>query len=363
MHDGYGRVMAVLASRGHLVDALKGVEPVYWFTPGTRYVRMVEKLVFGDTNHLFALLIPCVAIVLFYLVRHFLGSRWAWGTTAFFVVVPAGNLSFLQYISNAKLGYGEAIASGLFLLGLVLMLRTLPDWGGDERNLTMVTVAGATLAVSMMLRPNFAIAVVWLGAAYAWFALKRKDLAALAAVACGLAVALWLPFHNWFYGGGFYLISQSGATVSVPLGVHDYVTAASDLLHGRVASPSIAVTSHQLQGWLWNPGFLVREALLPLAWALHLVALLGLLVSVWVAARWAATGFTRGTDIAVVAVASLCAHLPMFFIFSTHFRYAMLGWDLNLVVLLVWLVRLLSPALSRGRDMAPAWQANRALVP
>jgi hypothetical protein len=280
-----------------------------------------------------------------------------------FVVMPAGNLSFLQYIANAKLGYGEAIASGLFLLGLVLMLRTLPEWGGQDRNLSMVTVAGVTLAVSMMLRPNFAIAVVWLGAAYAWVSLKRKDVAAFGAVAAGLAVALWLPFHNWFYGGGFYLISQSGATVSVPLGVRDYAAAAGDLLHGRVASPAIALTARQLQGWLWNPGYLVRDALLPLAWALHVVALLGLLVSVWVVARWAATGFTRGTDLAVVAVASLCAHLPMLFIFSTHFRYAMLGWDLNLVVLLVWLVRLLSLAAAPGRAVAPAWNADHALAP
>ena len=363
VHDGLGRMMAMLAGRGELVKALEGFEPVYWFTPGTRYVRMAEKIVFGDTNHLYALLIPCVSIALFYLIRHFLGSRWAWGTTAVFVLMPAGNLSFLQYIANAKLGYGEAIASGLFLLGLVLMLRTLPDWGGDERNLVGAAVAGVVLALSMIVRPNFAFAVVWLGAAYAWAFWKRRDVGAIVAVAAGLAVALWLPFHNWFYGGGFYLISKSGATISIPIGVRDYAAAVSDVLHGRLASSAIALTSHQLQGWLWNPGFLVRDALLPLAWVLHVVKLLGLLVSVWVAARWAAGRFARGTDLAVVAVASLCAHVPMLFIFSTHFRYAMLGWDLNLVVLLVWLVRLLSPALSPSRDVAPAWQADRALVP
>ena len=44
-------------------------------------------------------------------------------------------------------------------------------------------------------------------------------------------------------------------------------------------------------------------------------------------------------DLAVVAVAALCAHIPMLFIFSTYYRYAMLAWDLNLIVLLVCLAR------------------------
>ena len=341
VHDGYGRMMAMLAGRSEIVKALEGLEPVYWFTPGTRYLRMVEKLVFGDTNLLFALLIPCVPIVLFYLIRHFLGSRWAWATTAFFVVLPAGNLSFLQYISNAKLGYGEAIASGLFLLGLALLLRTQPAWGGTERNLPLVTVAGASLAASMFIRPNFAFAVVWIGAAHAWASWRRNDSHAVVAVALGLALALWLPFHNWFYGGEFYLMSGSRA-IAAPLGPGDYIAAFRDLWQGRLDTPAVALTSHQLHGWLLNPGFLVREALLPLAWGLHVIVLAAFAIACWVALRWAKNGFEKGTDLAVVAIASICAHVPMLFLFSTHFRYAMLAWDLNLIVLIVWSGRFLA---------------------
>jgi hypothetical protein len=240
------------------MDALKGVEPTYWFTPGMRYVRMIEKLVFGDTNHLYALVLPCVAIVVFYLVRHFLGTRWAALTTAYFCLIPAGNLSFLQYISNAKLGYGEAFGGGLFFLGLALMLRTQPAWGGASGNVEAIWIAGSALAASMFIRPNFTFAVLWLGAAYAWASWKRKDVSAVVAVMLGLGFALWLPFHNWFYGGEFYLISKSGATVSVPLGIRDYLSALVDLARGRVDTPAIAVTSHQIAGWLWNPGFLIR---------------------------------------------------------------------------------------------------------
>jgi hypothetical protein len=129
-HDGYGRAMAMLAGRGEIVEALQGGEAIYWFTPGMRYVRMVEKLLFGDTNHLYLLLIAGLPIVVFYLCRHFAGSRWAWLCTGLFCAIPVGNLSFLQNITNAGIGYGEAAGGGMFLLGLVLLLRTQSAWRG-----------------------------------------------------------------------------------------------------------------------------------------------------------------------------------------------------------------------------------------
>ena len=151
VHDGWGRAMAMLAGEGRVVEALKGEESVYWFTPGMRYFRMIEKLIFGDTNLLLMLVVACVPIVIFYLVRHLAGLRWAWVAAAAFCMAPVGNPSLLQFIANAKLGYGEAAAGGLFLLGLVLLLRTLPEWGGTERNLPMTTVAGAALAPLLLL--------------------------------------------------------------------------------------------------------------------------------------------------------------------------------------------------------------------
>jgi hypothetical protein len=353
VHDGWGRLMAMLAGRGHVVAALEGTEPVYWFTPGTRYVRMVEKLMFGDTNLLFALILPCVLIVIFYLARHFLGTRWAWVVTAIVCVLPVENISYLQYIANAKLGYGEAIGGGLFLLGLALMLRTQPAWGGTDRSLTLAWVAGAALAGSMFIRPNFAIAVAWLGAAYALASWKQKDVAMMVALAAGLVLALWMPLHNWYYGGEFHLISKSGATVSVSLGVRDYVAALADLVRGRLHTGATALTSKQIEGWLLAEGFIMLPQLKPFAWAAHAVKLLALIVTMSVAARWVAGGLTRGADLGVVAVASLCAHLPMLFLFTTNYRYAMLGWDLSIVVLIVWLFRMRSASTVPRVEVSP----------
>lgn len=338
VHDGWGRAMAMLAGRGDLIEALKGVEPVYWFTPGTRYVRMLEKLMFGDTNHLFALLVACIPIAVFYLFRHFIGSWGAALATVACLVLPVGKLSFLQYVANAKLGYGEAIAVGAFLTGAVLLLRTQPAWGGRERSLAVISCAGAALALAVFVRPNFALAVVWMGAMYAWLTHRRGDYTALVAFAAALGLALWMPYHNWYYGGQFHLISGS-ADVAVPIGPREYVNALADAVSGRTDTGAASVVARQLSGWLLAPGFVPREVLRPLAWVAHGLGLLGLAATVAVVftsgrrRRWSSDG------LAVVAMSALLAHVPMLFVHSPHYRYAMLGWDLSMVVLVVSLWR------------------------
>lgn len=338
VHDGWGHEMAILAGRGELVEALKGDELVYWFTPGFRYFRMIEKLIFGDTNLLYALFLACIPIAVFYLIRHFLGVRWAAVITAISLLIPVGNLSFVQYLANAKLGYGEALAIGMFLVGLVLLLRTQPAWGGASSDRASIWIAGIALAGAMFIRPNFSLAVAWLGAAHAWASWRRRDAGAIVALALGLGLALWMPFHNVFYGDEFYLISRSGATISVSFGPRDYVAALVDVLQGDFSTREVQVTSSQLRGWLWTQRFVLVGQLLTAALAAQVLNLIALAITCWVAVRWLVSRFRDTTGLAIVAVASLLAHLPMLFIFATHYRFSMLGWDLALVVAAVWML-------------------------
>jgi hypothetical protein len=335
VYEDYGRTMAFLARRGHIVDALQGAEPVYWFTPGTRYVRMVEKLVFGDTNHLFALLLAVAPIALFYLTKRFVGALPAWAITGLFYVLPAGNLSFVHYIANARAGYGDGLGCVVFLVGLVLLLYHQP--GAAGRNLANVWVGGAALAASMCIRPNFALAVLWLGAAYVCLAWRRKDLRAGLAAAAGLALTLWMPFHNWYYGGELYLISKSGSTVSLSMLPRDYVAAARDVLLG-VDSKVVERVETQVSGWLWSPGFSFRPLSMTMDWALRGMRLIALIVTLWVFFRSAVTRMPGWTDLALVTGAAIGAQAPLLFS-STNYRHAMLSWDLPVIVLIVWLMR------------------------
>jgi hypothetical protein len=352
-HDAMGRTMARLAADGRVADALEGGEAVYWLTPGTRYVRMVEKLLFGDTNHLFLLLISGTPILVFLASRHFAPPYVAWLITAAFWVLPAGTLSFTEQLTNALAGYGDAIGVSLFFLGVVLMLRTQPAWGGTNDNRALVWAAGAALAAAMFVRPNFAFAVVWMGAAYAWASRRSQDLARIAALALGLGLALWLPFHNWYYGGKFYLISQSRA-LTVSLGPRDYLAAAGDVLRGRTDTSAMAVVAPQLRGWLVDPGLLYQRSMPTMWWAAYAVNLLSLAVACWIALQWAVRRSSTGGDLAVTAVAALLAHAPMLFIFDTDYRYAMLGWNLSLVVSIGWIARAWRTRERSTRDGIPA---------
>ena len=252
LHDNAGRSMAMLAGRGEFIEALRGSEDVYWFTPGMRYFRMVEKLIFGDTNHLYALVVACLPLVVFYLCRHLLGPTWAWIVTALYCIIPVGNLSLAHHAWIARVGDGETAAIGSFLLGLVLLLRATPEWGGRHGSLAITWTAGVALAVSMFIRPNHTIAVLWVTGAYAWIALRRRNWRSLAVLASGLGLALWMPFHNWFYGHGLYLFTGA-VQDSIPLGAGDYAAAVRDLLTGRTGTVPVTVVAAQLRAWLFGP--------------------------------------------------------------------------------------------------------------
>jgi hypothetical protein len=255
--------------------------------------------------------------VIFYVLRRFVADRIAAALTVGFIMVPVGSLAFLPYVANAKLGYGDALGCALFLFGLAVVLASQAGWGGTPRNLPLLTAAGAAMAGSMFVRPNNAFAVVWMAAAFAWSSLRHRDLQAAAGFGLGLSVALWMPFHNWYYGHGFYLISESGASISVPLGPRDYLSAVGDVIRGDGGTPAVAAASRQLVGWLWNPGLIVTPPFTVLAWAAHGVKLLALFVTVVVAVRWMRGRLPRQDAAGVVAVAALCAHLPMLFCSSS----------------------------------------------
>ncbi len=341
-HDGWGRGMALLAGAGDLPAALQGFERVYWFTPGMRYVRMVEKLIFGDTNHMYALIVAAVPLIIFLLILHLTNRRWAWVGTAMFCFIPVGNPSFLQYIANAKLGYGEAFGGAAFLLAVVCLLRTEPTWGGGASSRVLVWIAGVALALSVFVRPNFAIAVGWLALAYSWAAWRRRDGVAIAVLAAGLVVTAWMPFHNWHYGGEIRMISASTA-LALPLGPREYMSAAADLLQGHTATPAATQAFTQLSKWLGNPGFVVTPRLRPFAWAAHVVKLLALLGTIILVARALGRRKQR-TSLSILAVTALCAHVPMLFVFEPNPRYDMLGWDLSVLTLFAWCYHAWRPA-------------------
>ena len=151
--DGWARLMVQSLLDGDLVRALEGGERVFYFTPGTRYLRALERLIFGETNLgslSLILLLPFLCLAMF---RRFLPARWALISTLIFVAIPIGALfgtSLFHYVKWAARGFGDPAAYTLFLAGFVLLVA---GPGGPNNRFAPAWGAGLLMAIAIIIRP------------------------------------------------------------------------------------------------------------------------------------------------------------------------------------------------------------------
>jgi hypothetical protein len=330
-HESTGRTMARALMSGDWKEALRGGQSVYFDTPGMRYVRCVEKIIFGDTNLGYMAFVGLLPWFVYLLVRFLAGALWATAATVIFFLSPFGSLSFVQYIQNAKLGYAEAVSFGLFILGFFLFARSQARWGGHSNGVSAF-FGGLCLAGAMFVRPNLALAVPVLGSLFIFASWRSRDFKTMMAAMAGLAFALWMPLHNYLYGHQFVLISAAGATISVPLSPITYLRALGEVVAGNVRGEYVEAVTSQLTGWLRAQPRIPVASLRTVAAAFLLLRLVTLAVTVVAAFRYLREGGARQA----LAWSALAAHLPMLFIFASgQFRYAMIAWDLCAILTLV----------------------------
>jgi hypothetical protein len=125
VYDGYARMMLRQLIAGDVAGALKGVEPVFYFTPGLRYLRAAEHLIFGESYLGYLSLLLLLPFLVFALFRRFLPLRWALALIVVFAAVPVGVLfgsSLVQYVKWAARGFADPAAYIFFLAAFVLLL-------------------------------------------------------------------------------------------------------------------------------------------------------------------------------------------------------------------------------------------------
>ena len=335
-HESLGRDMARMLMTGDWQEALRGGQSIYWDTPGMRHARAVEKIIFGDTNlgyMSFVILLPWFVYIF---IHHLSGFKWAILGSTIFLVSPVGSLSFLQYIQNAKLGYAEAMAFGFFILGFYLFMRSIPRWGGSQDEI-YAFAGGMSLAGSMFLRPNLAIAVALLGLIYIFVSWRARSYRTMVAAMVGLAFALWMPLHNYLYGKQFVLISLAGQTIAIPVSPLTYLQAGQEFLAGNWNGEHINKVLKQLSGWLWTlPRLAAYPYLKVIAELFMVLKWLTLAATFYIAFRPAS--FRKQEAVFVLAWAAIAAHMPVFFIFAPEqFRYLMMAWDLSAILTLIFI--------------------------
>jgi hypothetical protein len=326
---------------GHVLEALRGGESVFYYGgPGLRYLKAIERFVFGDTNLGYLALMLMLPFVFLALFRRFLSRTWALALTLIFVLIPVGELfgtSFFHFSRWAARGFADPAAAFFALAGLVLLVRK-PGHNSEVHFGTAVG-AGLLMASAIFVRPNLApfVAVMLTGASLA--ALYLRDLWRVAGLCIGFLPAAVMPLHNWYFGGVFVLFSSNA---SIPellvMPPSAWWAAFMEIVRLDFTGAHVLRALKQLGLWLSGPGETLAMA------PVHAAAIA---VTVYVAtARMRFDPWLR-----LIAFAVLVQHASSL-IFLVAPRYHYFAWLLTLLINAVWFETV---GLAWLRKTWPAW--------
>ena len=323
-YEGYARRIVRHLVAGDFAAAWRGEENVYFFAPGLRYFRALERFLFGDTFLGYLSMILAFPLLVFALFRRFLTPRWALVIVLCFIATPAGALfgsSLFYYVVWASRGFADPFAFILLFAALVLIV---PPRTGDLPGTGRVFASGLLFAAATFCRPNLLLAsgVMVGGAGLTW--LWQRQFGRAVALAAGFATLALATLHNYVFGHAFVLFTGS---VSLPqtllMPPLDYVRAALELVTLDFAGDHVKRAVAQLGRWLSGP----QEWLLtvPLN-ALGVAALL----------RVGLFGSRFDPWLRLIALATLLQH-GIGISYINFVRYNLGTWLLTLLVAAAWL--------------------------
>ena len=324
-YEGYARniVRALLA--GDLMNAWRGSEPVYYFTPGFRYLRALEHVVFGETYLGYLSLILALPFLVHALFRRFLSSRWATWATIGFVATPFGALfgsAFLYYVKWAARGFADSCGHILLLAGIVALIPRAEEV--DDPPVAPALAGALLLSLASFVRPNVVLAAGVMIVGAALFALRQRHVARAAAILAGFATLIVSLLHNWVFARSTVLfsdnVSQPQTLVMPP---SRFFEAADDILHLDLASDRVVAAIKKLAWWLSGPGnFYVMIPLNAAAVAMLVrVGFFGSRFDPWLRLIALATLLEHGTGVT----------------YADWDRYHLVTWLLTALVAIVWL--------------------------
>ncbi|WP_135081391.1 hypothetical protein [Terasakiella sp. SH-1] len=313
-HDSMSRLMLDGFLRDDWSKVFQGGVDIFYYMPGLRYFRFLEHLMFGETVYGYLIILTFVPLVLYSLLRIFIPSLWLLPVMGLFFFTPfvrSFGLSFPHYMDNMALGFPGALGYGLFLLSLcVLVKQVLKE---KEVSLVALWLGGLFLAFAVFMRPNMApgAAVLLLGLSVLF--LRQGNLKNILWLGFGFSPLLFVPFHNWYFGGVFVPFTTA-ATASVNLHAPPalWIEALGDLLSFDMASGAVEKCWEQLSLWSkgWHP--------------LHLWAFLSVVFVCF-------NPFKTHFALRLISYIALVQH-SVLWVFTAHSRYAWLAWLLSFVV-------------------------------
>lgn len=324
IYEGYARQMVLDLLHGNLIEAFRGGESIYYFTPGFRYFGMAEHLVFGDTYLGYLSVMLALPFLVFALFRRFIGHTWALVVTLLFTAVPLGVLfgsTLTQYVVWAARGFADPFAFVLLFCGILLVV---PKRSQEDRPGTATAFAGAMfLAMATFCRPNLLLASGTMVAGASLMALTQRQFARLAALVAGFATLIVSPFHNYYFARSTIPFSDNvNQPTTLLMSPLDYLKAAGEILRLDFVGPHVLGAIRQLSAWLSG------ASELPLMIPLHAAAIVILI-------RVGIFGSAFNRWLRLIALAALIQH-GIGACYVTRARYSLGTWLLTVLVCAAW---------------------------
>jgi hypothetical protein len=314
-YEGHGRVMLQHALHGNWAGFLRGGEDVYYYyQPGIRYFRSLEKAIFGETAYFYLLAFSFFPVVLYKLVRY-VSAPWLGMFLAVFLFFGIGasfGLDFYAYTYWMLRGFAEPLAYMLFLLAIFYGLQAV-----DRLSTRDAALCGLLVATAIFLRTNLAIAGVVLLAMLAFHLLFRAP-RILVPLASTSALTLLIPLHNIYFGKRLVLLTSvvdNKLTLVMPPWV--YARALADIVTGNAGSPSVDQMLAHLNLWLGT-----ERGSVPL----HAAALAALL--------WA-TISAKTFTVRLLGTVSCALQFTLMF-WRPESRFGLLAWLMTVITILAF---------------------------
>ncbi|MBV8836136.1 MAG: hypothetical protein JO000_06340, partial [Alphaproteobacteria bacterium] len=339
--SGFARRMLEALARGDALGVLEGAEKVYGFTPGMRYFRALEYVLFGDSFLGYLILMLALPFLVYRVAVRFLGGEWGLAFLFLFIATPIGvvfGTSYGHFAAWAARGYADPLGAMLFLAALLLLAAPKVESFGERA--TPAFWGALLMAAAVITRPNLVLGAAVLLSGVALAALWQRRIGRLAALCLGFAPVTFTLWHNWYFGGVIVPLSDNVTAANIYMtSPADYRAAFAELMWFDFSGAHLTRAASQVMDLLAGPSGL--WAFVPL----HIVATL-ILLRVMCAARFAP--MLRLTAAAAIALS------PIGFIYTVTVRYNLVMWLLTALITLAWIkdeglswFELHAPALSR----------------
>ena len=237
----------------NFVEAFRGVESVFYFPSSLRFFWAINKILFGETFFGYLMIAYLYPIVLFFIFKYLFGTKWSVFLTFTVVLTRLFEgyaLSVINLVQHINQGDAEPLSIFFLFASLLIYLKIIN--GSIKFDSKFYNfLFGYSLFLSVSLRPNYLPTVLIFILALIFYNFHyHKNIKSLLFIGLGFLSFLLIPFHNYYYGGSYVLLS-SGAHHNMLAPISLYYSAFVDLIHlNWSGSNSISVIINQFNRWI-----------------------------------------------------------------------------------------------------------------